>query len=415
MNKIYEEYRKVEFAGDYDVIVVGGGISGVAAAVAAAREGMKTLIIEKTLCLGGLATLGHVVKYLPLDDGNGRQVVGGISEELLKKSILYGYNNLSPEWREKIGITDKRDFEPLDYPQRRNIEEKRLTTFFNIPAFVFALDEMMEEEGIDVLYDMIFCDTIMDNNTCKGIIVESKSGRTFYTAKMIVDASGDADVLFRAGAACFERDNFITYMCLDIDFKRMEDALEHQDMFQAFPIWCMLGYDPTDNTGQSSQKYYGTSVEGVNDFTKACRKLGFSYLKKNLRPDYTMISVPAINAFRTTRRVAGVYELQADDVHKHFEDSIGCTGDWRKAGPVFEIPYRTLIDTKVTNVIAAGRIIASAGDACEVTRAIPPVAMTGQAAGTAAAHAIKSNTSLQQINIPELQNTLEKTGVVIHE
>ena len=147
----------------------------------------------------------------------------------------------------------------------------------------------------------------------------------------------------------------------------------------------MLGYDPTDNTGQSAQKYYGTSVEGVNDFTKACRKLGFSYLKKNLRPDYTMISVPAINAFRTTRRVAGVYELQADDVHKHFEDSIGCTGDWRKAGPVFEIPYRTLIDTKVTNVIAAGRIIASAGDACEVTRAIPPVAMTGQAAGTAAA------------------------------
>ena len=128
-----------------------------------------------------------------------------------------------------------------------------------------------------------------------------------------------------------------------------------------------------------------------------------------------MISVPAITAFRTTRRITGLYELQPEDVHKHFDDSIGCTGDWRKAGPVFEIPYRTLIDPKLSNIIASGRMIASAGDAWEVTRVIPPAAMTGQAAGTAAAQAIKGKTSLQQIDISELQNTLEKTGILIHE
>ncbi len=131
---------------------------------------------------------------------------------------------------------------------------------------------MMEQEGIDVLFDTLFCAPVMEGDVCTGIIVENKSGRTAYRASMIVDASGDADVLYRCGAKCVDQDNFVTYMCYDIDFEKMKDAIEHQDMFRAIPIWRMLGYDPLTQKGKTPQKYYGTTAEGVNGFVKASRR-----------------------------------------------------------------------------------------------------------------------------------------------
>jgi hypothetical protein len=181
------------------------------------------------------------------------------------------------------------------------------------------------------------------------------------------------------------------------------------------PTWLMLGYHPFSGEGKSAQAYFATSVEGVNGFVKLSRKIALDYLKQNQRSDYTMVSVPTIPAFRTTRRITGLYELSEQDVHKRFEDSVGCVCDWRRGGPVFEIPYRALIDAKVANVLAAGRIIASGGDAWEVTRVIPPSVLTGQASGTAAAVAIKNGIPVQEVNIAELQNKLEKSGVLIHE
>ena len=411
MQSFYEETKRIPFRGSYDIVVVGGGVAGVGAAIAAAREGLKVLIIEKTIALGGQATLGHVVKYEPMDD-NGRQIIGGISEELLKKSILYGYDNLPSEWKTKLGIAD---WKPVDDEAAEHMNKgRRMATFFNVPAFVFAMDEMMEEEGIDVLYDTLFCAPIMEGDACTGLIVETKTGREAIGVKMVVDASGDADVLYRCGAQCVDQDNYVTFMGYDIDFEKMQDAIAHKNMYRAMPDWCMLGYDPLTHTGATPDKFYGTSVEGVNGFAKASRMAALAHLKRNLRSDYTMLSVPSILAFRTTRRVAGLYTLTEDDVHKHFEDSIGSTCDWRKAGPLYEIPYRTLIDATLPNVIASGRIIASHGDAWEITRVIPPAVMTGQAAGTAAAMALKNQIPLQRVNVPELQGKLEKTGVLIH-
>lgn len=408
----YEEINRIPFTRNYDVIIVGGGIGGVSAAIASARAGVQTLIIEKSICLGGQATLGHVVKYEPLCDGHGKQLIGGISAELMKKSILYGFDNLPCEWKERLGIVDEKTYD--DEMSEYMNKERRCATFFNIPAFVLALDEMMEQEGIDVLFDTVFCAPIMNDNNCMGIIVENKSGREAYRAKMVIDASGDADVMYRCGAVCKETDNFITYMCYDIDFKRMQDAISHKNMYRAIPSWRMLGYNPLDYSGKSAVKYYGTSVEQVNGFIKESRRSALNYLKKNLRDDYMMISVPAIPAFRTTRRIVGLYELSELDDHKIFEDSIGITGDWRKVGPIFEIPYRSLIDAKIPNVAAVGRIIASGGDAWEITRCIPQAAITGEAAGTAVSIAIKDNCRLQEINVQKLQRTLEHNGVILH-
>jgi len=230
---------------------------------------------------------------------------------------------------------------------------------------------------------------------------------------MVVDASGDADVMFHGGAQCADFDNFVTYMAYDINFDRMKDALAHNNMYRAIPDWLFLGYRPKSGSGKAD-KYYGTSVEGVNGFIKAARKYGFDFLKEHMGPDYAQISVPAIPAFRTTRRIDGLYLLTPDDYFCHFEDSIGVTGDWRRIGPVIEIPYRSLIDAKLTNVITAGRIIASNGDAWELTRCIPQAALTGEAAGRAAALAIRNDCAIQQVDVPTLQKKIVDNGGFLH-
>ena len=99
MNTVLEKQREIPVAGEYELIVIGGGIAGVAAAVAASRNGLSVAIIEKSIILGGLATLGHVCIYLPLDNGLGQKIFGGLAEELLHVSIKYGYNDLPECWR----------------------------------------------------------------------------------------------------------------------------------------------------------------------------------------------------------------------------------------------------------------------------------------------------------------------------
>ena len=152
----------------------------------------------------------------------------------------------------------------------------------------------------------------------------------------------------------------------------------------------------------------------MSQYLQVSRKFALERLKERMGPEYTQLSVAGMGAFRTTRRITGCYELHPEDMNKHFDDSIGCTGDWRKAGPVYEIPYRCLIDPKVQNVFAAGRIIASADDAWEVTRVIPTAAMTGEAAGTAAALAVRSGCTSGEVNVAELQKIMANNGVILH-
>ena len=138
------------------------------------------------------------------------------------------------------------------------------------------------------------------------------------------------------------------------------------------------------------------------------------FVKKKDKKQYSLLALPGMAQFRTTRRITGFYELTSADVFARFEDSVGCVGDWRKAGPIYEIPYRTLIAPGLKNMLTAGRTIAAKDDAWEVTRVIPVAALTGQAAGTAAALALESGEDVAQIDIQKLQTFLEDTGVLIH-
>jgi len=400
MRTIIEERREIPVACETDVLVIGGGIAGVAAAVAASRNGVGVTLIEKSIVLGGLATLGHVCIYLPLDDGIGHKIYGGLAEELLYTSIKYGFNNLPECWRHG----------------RKYVENPpgRYKTHFNIPSCVVALDELMEQENVNVVFDTCFCAPIMEGDTCRGVIVENKSGRTAYLAKMVVDASGDADVFYRAGAKCETQKNIVSHWGFELDFDTMKKGMDAGDILKALNLrW--LGLRPDrDNKGSDLPMIDGTTSAGVNEYIRISRSLAREHLKKNQRPDYTMLTMPFMPQFRMTRRIIGKEEMPLVP-GEHLEHSIGCVIHSLEApAAVYEFPYEGLIDSRITNIAAAGRIVSAGGRGWEIMRFIPACVLTGQAAGTAAALAIKTGRNLQNLDVAALQQNLEATGVMIH-
>jgi hypothetical protein len=393
-----EETNRVAVAGRYDVIVVGGGIAGVSAALAARRNGCRVLIIEKSVVLGGLATLGLIALYLPLCDGRGRKVSGGIAEELLYLSIKYGYNDLAPEWKDGRGIDAK----------------KRYRTIFSPPEFIYALDELMVSEGIDFLFDTVFCRPIMEGNKCIAVIVENKSGRKAYRAKMFVDSSGDADLAFRAGERGVEEKNYLAYWFYRTDLKAMQKAVESGAVKDGICLEWRGSFRKDDSYTLGDKDYKGTDARDITRFVLDGRKILGEEIAKNRRENGALIALPGMAQYRRTRRIRGRYLLREADALKHFDDSIGCTGHWRKPGIVYEIPFRTLIPANLENLLASGRAISASGDAWEATRVIPPAAVTGQAAGTAVALAIKRKCPVGEVPISILQENLRNTGVLLH-
>ncbi len=392
------ETSKVPVAGKYDVIVVGGGIAGVGAALAARRSGCRVLIIEKSVVLGGLATLGFIAIYLPLCDGRGKKVTGGIAEELLYLSIKYGYDNLAPEWRDGKGVGTK----------------KRYTTVFSPPEFIYGLDELMAAEGIDLLFDTVFCRPVMKDNACQAVIVENKSGRSAYKAKMFIDASGDADLFFRGGAACVEEKNYLAYWFYSTNLERMKRAVEKKDVMKAISLEWRGSFRKDGSYTLGQKEYKGTNAKDVTRFILNGRKVLKKEIEKNREENGSLIALPGMAQFRRTRRVKGAYLLRERDALKHFDDSIGCTGHWLKPGIVYEIPYRTLVVRDFKNIFAVGRIISASGDAWEATRIIPPAVLTGQAAGTAAAMAIRKKCAAEEVPVANLQKNLQDRGVILH-
>ena len=377
---------------EYDIIVIGGGIAGCSAALASARHGKKTLLIEKLIVLGGLATTGHITIYLPLDDGYGRQVIGGISEELLKLSARYAYhgNDIST-WKE---------------------DGRRYECKFNGPAFSLALEELLLSEGIDILYDSLFTGAQVSEGICSGVYVENKSGRQFFGCKGVVDASGDADLFFRSGSTCIAEENSLAIWLYFTEGSNV-GAIQKRGGNDA-PGLELSAFGTIDTKAQKhivTEPYFGDTGECVNRFIIDSHKRILNVLKDN--PSASPASLPGMADIRKARRIEGAYELSDKDADKHFEDNIACTGDWRRPGPVYEIPFRTLFNRELKNVLSAGRCISTSGEAWEIIRCIPQASATGQAAGTALALSLDSDLAVQNLDVRKLRSELLADGVIL--
>ena len=188
--------EKIPFYRNYDIIVAGGGVSGMAAALAAVREGKKVLLIEKTCTLGGLATNGHVNFFVPMCNGRGKRIIFGMVDEFLKLAIRYGYDGLSPEWK------NGEPSEPTNV---------RFCTKFSPWIFAIAMTDLLVSSGVQILFDTIVTDVIMKGQVCEGLLIQNKSGRSYCTASAYIDATGDADILYRAGVPTVQGKNYFTY------------------------------------------------------------------------------------------------------------------------------------------------------------------------------------------------------------
>ncbi|MFA6845348.1 MAG: FAD-dependent oxidoreductase, partial [Sphaerochaetaceae bacterium] len=162
-NYLLEKERKTPIVSEYDTVIVGAGMGGIAAALATARHGRKVLLVERMFSVGGLATLGLITIYLPLCDGRGRQVCFGLNDELLKLSISHGFEDKYPNtW--------------LDKKQTVH-HDQRFEVGFNAQVFAILMEQTLREAGCDILYGTLVTSISKKNNFIDAVILENKNGR----------------------------------------------------------------------------------------------------------------------------------------------------------------------------------------------------------------------------------------------
>ncbi len=392
--------ENIPIRGGYEIVVAGGGVAGVAAALAAARAGRKVLLIEKSVMLGGLATLGLINLFVPLCNGRGRQIIRGMVDELLQLSIRHGFDTLPEDWK---------NGEPGPGSKARYI------TRYSVGIFALELAALLRDEGVELLYDSIVSQPVMKDGRCEGLVVESKSGREFYEAGVVVDATGDADVLFRAGVPTLQRGNYLSYVAHGTTLESCRKAVETGNI--RFAEVSFRGGGASlygKNHPEGMPLFEGTTARSVTDFLLINQRLLLDRIKESDRLSRNISTLPGMAQFRTTRCIEGDHILTVSDQYKHFDDSVGAIGDFEQRDFLYEVPYRCLVRSGYGNLITAGRSAAAEGYAWDVLRVIPPAILTGQAAGLAAAQAVGDGVALDKVDIPRLQKELAATGVVIH-
>jgi ribulose 1,5-bisphosphate synthetase/thiazole synthase len=439
---------------DYDVIVCGGGPSGFNAAISAARNGMKTLLIEATGLVGGNSVNALVGPWMTYHK-NDKFVVKGIASELIKRlqneQLSLGYI------KDPLGFCDT--VTPIDVEGIKHL-------FF----------EMLEESGVDLLLHSLVTDVILEGKFVRGVKTTTKSGVVDINGKIIIDATGDGDVSFLAKAEYVHGrakdnltqpmtmifhvanvdidilkneikknpDNFVVgddydykYLAISGFFKEVENAKENGE-FDLPRDRVLLFEEVNPNTvSVNMTRVQGLSGADAFDLTKAeieARKQikkAFVFLKKYI-PGFEnsyIVRTPSKIGVRETRHIIGDYLVDVDDIIKctHYEDSIALSGfpmdihspsgdslelfDENKE-LAYEIPMRSLLVKNRENLIVSGRCISATHEASASLRVTPSVMAIGEAAGVLAAIAVKKNLGLRAVNHQEVQAQLAKQGQI---
>lgn len=391
MNFINENITQTLVSDKCDVFVAGGGVAGIAAALAAAREGASVILTEKCCMLGGLATAGLITFYLPICDGCGRQVSFGLAEELLKLSIKHGAEVDIPDvWKEEHTVEERK--------------EVRYRCSFNAQMFALLAEKILLENGVKILYDTRFCNAVGDDKI-DYVVIENKSGRSAIEVKSVVDASGDADIC-----------EFINVPTE----KYSDNILAAWHYYFDGEKYALKIMGAADNVGdyKKTERLVDRTFTGldgieISEMIELSHEQILNYVieQQKENSEYMPATIATLPQLRMTRRIAGEYTLTLADEHKDFEDSVGLFSNWRKRGPVYALPFSALYSKKVKNLITAGRCISCDNGMWEIARVIPVCAVSGEAAGIAAA----MTDDFTSIDIKKLQEKLRQNGVVLSE
>ena len=396
---IEEPARQIPVLTETDVLVIGGGPAGTAAAIAASRTGARTYLVERYNHLGGLWTGGLVLPLLSTHAvdkrGKRRQVIFGIGGEMAGRLAGLG-----------MSINDEN---PTVDPE----------------AAKYVLEEMINEAGVKVLFHTWGTNVIMEGDTIKGIFIESKSGRMAVMARIVIDCTGDGDIFHLAG------DNYDT-MKYAIGLVHRLGNVDRTDPSKPGYVSLNLG-DPTPLPGINWVNMWGREDQDALDVLNLSR-LQMDYRKEiwdNVQkirntPGYEsvcLLDTASQLGVRMSRILDGEYRLKLADTmtFKSFDDAIGVSGAWtnvlyngkkvaREDRPLWQIPYRSLVPRKTENLLVAGRCFCFERELVEDARIIGTCLVTGQGAGAAAGLAVKEREIPRNINIKNLKKELLKQG-----
>lgn len=426
---VKEAARDVPVVSTSDVIVVGGGSAGLCAAVSASRNGAKVTLVERYPHLGGMASGGMV---LVLDDMcNGQEITTqGLVIEFVERLKKLGLAVYPPVEDRNASAKSNRKWLKwgcYDVYDRSSPRSVVFAAAFDPDGWKRVSLDLIEECGIDLRLHSFFSEPIIENGDLKGIIVETKTGRQALLGSVVIDASGDLDIGFRAGvdhvqggyivttvfrlggvdtdrAQAFEFDEPERFAATDREIRRiLRGAWSNWWLKTPLPgiVWCncphMTGYD-------------GISVEHLTaaefDGRKRVAKL-YDFVRGNV-PGFEncfMLGEAEQIGVRQTRLLKGEYIVTKEDVlqRRHFEDSV-CRGR------DYYTPYRSLLPVGIENLIVAGRHYSSAPDAQRISREIPPCMAQGEAAGIAAALSLHAGIPVRKVNPKAIQRQMRRQG-----
>jgi len=411
--KTYREpARDLPITRDVDVIVAGGGPAGLAAAIASARNGARTVLIERFGYLGGTATaclMACINGFRNQVEPDSTQVVRGIAEEIVLEL-------------KRLGGLGKSPYKQKPYPT----EPGRLEYSYAIDTekFKYVTLKMCVDAGVDILFHTWFCDGIVTDDVLRGVIIENKSGRQALLARIVVDATGDADVAARAGVPFWQ-----TYKD---EAPRLNETLMYRIQFGSSRPQGQFACDFGTNAvvwGPRIGPINGADAEQLSRGEVEARLRIFEDFadKQAKHPelaDARLIESPPMLGIRQTRFIEGLYKLTADDAitGRRFDDVVAISPcpiiryyGYRRylEHEGYDIPYRCLVPKKIDHLLVAGRCISSEQQPYESHRAMVPIMAIGQAAGTAAALCAKQRISPRALDVRRLQETLLSQGAVV--
>jgi glycine/D-amino acid oxidase-like deaminating enzyme len=417
---IDEPARRTAVRAETQVLVVGGGSAGVSAAVAAARTGARTMLVERSGALGGLATGGLVILLLTLDDGEGRQVVGGLCQEVTDRLAARNAAHFPP-----AGQWGSPDEELVAHYRRWGLvwgsgpHKVRYSVAYDPEEFRFALNEMCTSSGVDLLLHCWACEALVDGDRMRGVVFQGKQGRFAILADVVIDATGDGDVFASAGVP-FELEKVLPWLWFrmgGMDDADLDRAIDDGGWFFHTPGrgQALLPWGATDRI---MRKIDATDPADLTMAEIECRKNVMEAVDRLRRevPAFKHAHVCEIArdlGITESRRLVGRYVLRREDVNTPIDDAIAITGHWTKYGALYWIPYRSLLTNEFRNLLVAGRCISVDHRVHHATKEIPPCMATGQAAGVAAAMAVGGRYEVRDVDVRGLRERLVRAGGIV--
>ena len=440
-NRTYvEPSREIPVFAETEVLVVGGGPAGCAAAIASARAGAQTMLLERYGYLGGLSTGGLVIWIDRMTDWDGRQVIAGFARDILDRMPTDGVSGAPKDewgskdpahnayWRQRLGsFRDTVTWSPLIDPEWLKLESLKMALELHVTPVFHALASV----------------PIVENNTVKGVVFDSKEGRHAIFAKVVVDATGDGDIFSRAQA------DFAS----DVDEKSMHHSVNLAWMWAGVDMERWINFRTTQQTefqqimelgraelGELERPYVswrndvalflgprltGYSAINVEDLTAVeveSRRWMTDLLAfyrahmPGFADAWVMQTAPQIGV-RHSRRLTGVQPVLRSEWSSGvvYADEVGVSPSLSPAFPSVSVPYGSLVPVAVDGLLAPGRHMASDAGSHTFLREIPQCWLTGQAAGAAAGLAARQAVAPRDLDISALQQELTRQGVYLRQ